>query len=60
MQISHMPLVYFPSRFARTLFAGNQEGGGGWCGKGEEIKKLIFFKIPSNLLPQLQFPDSQL
>ena len=55
-----MPLVYFPSRFARTLFAGNQEGGGGWCGKGEEIKKLIFFKIPSNLLPQLQFPDSQL
>ena len=28
MQISHMSLVYFASRFARTLFVRNQNGGG--------------------------------
>ena len=27
-----MSLVYFASRFARTLFARNQEGGGGGGG----------------------------
>ena len=44
MQISHMSLVYFASRFARTLFARNQEGGGGGggVGKREEIKNIIF------------------
>ena len=35
-----MSLVYFASRFARTLFARNQEGGGGGGGwkKGKEKK----------------------
>ena len=42
-----MSLVYFASRFARTLFARNQEGGGGGgggggVGKREEIKNIIF------------------
>ena len=40
-----MSLVYFASRFARTLFARNQEGGGGGGGGGgkrEEIKNIIF------------------
>ena len=37
-----MSLVYFASRFARTLFARNQEGGGGGgggVGKGKKKKK---------------------
>ena len=35
-----MSLVYFASRFARTLFARNQEGGGGGGGwkKGRDKK----------------------
>ena len=45
MQISHMSLVYFASRFARTLFAGNQEGGGegGLLWKKGRDKKHFFF-----------------
>ena len=37
MQISHLSLVYFPSRFARTFFARGGEGergGGGEEGRG--------------------------
>ena len=38
MQISHLSLVYFPSRFARTFFARNrgegERGGGGRGGEG--------------------------
>ena len=38
MQISHLSLVYFPSRFARTFFARNrgegERGGGGEEGRG--------------------------
>ena len=39
-----MSLVYFASRFARTLFARNQEGGGGGggVGKREDKKNIIF------------------
>ena len=36
MQISHLSLVYFPSRFARTFFARNRgEGERGRGGEGE-------------------------
>ena len=43
MQISHLSLVYFPSRFARTFFARNrgerERGRGGeGCGASGEIK----------------------
>ena len=40
MQISHLSLVYFPSRFARTFFARNRGEGGGeeGCGASGEIK----------------------
>ena len=34
MQISHLSLVYFPSRFARTFFTRNR--GEGERGRGEE------------------------
>ena len=39
MQISHLSLVYFPSRFARTFFARNRgegERGRGGRGRGGE------------------------
>ena len=40
MQISHLSLVYFPSRFARTFLARNrgegERGGGGEEGRGME------------------------
>ena len=37
MQISHLSLVYFPSRFARTFFARNRgEGERGGRGRGGE------------------------
>ena len=34
MQISHLSLVYFPSRFARTFFARGGEGERGRGGEG--------------------------
>ena len=38
-----MSLVYFASRFARTLFARNQEGGGGGGGWKKGIDKKYNF-----------------
>ena len=44
-----MSLVYFASRFARTLFARNQEGGGGGGWKKGRDKKHF------NLKPEIIF-----
>ena len=50
MQISHMSLVYFASRFARTLFARNQDGGGeGGVEKGKRYDLLIHLFIALSL-----------
>ena len=59
MQISHLSLVYFPSRFARTFFARNRgEGerrGGEGCGASGEIKtnyELFKFSCAGSLSQQ--------
>ena len=60
MQISHLSLVYFPSRFARTFFARNrgerERGRGGeGCGASGEIKtnyELFKFSCAGSLSQQ--------
>ena len=61
MQISHLSLVYFPSRFARTFFARNRgEGerrGGEGCGASGEIKtnyELFKFSCAGSLSQQMK------
>ena len=61
MQISHLSLVYFPSRFARTFFARNRgEGerrGGEGCGVSREIKtnyELFKFSCAGSLSQQMK------
>ena len=50
----------FPFPVRSHFVRGKSGGRRGLVRKRGRDKKLIFFKIPSNLLPQLQFPDSQL
>ena len=62
MQISHLSLVYFPSRFARTFFARNRgEGergrGGEGCGASGEIKtnyEIFKFSCAGSLSQQIK------